>query len=963
MKLDKKTLDLLEQYSGEVKTAKFFKDNGLTQYNLKRFTELGYLERVSHGNYKIQVVQKKELDNDKHILLQIKDLYASVNAGDYSNVYIITMHICEDKVDNKFDKVLSLVFDLLSNILGKNYDYSFKEKLVFDKTDFTEYESLIYEKKYFEAKKYLDSIVSMMEKNNIVIKDDIKMFQKLVDEVVSKTKSGENTELRKELFTKYYRDFIESLRSKNHNAALNNLDKAISYCDNKAKLKKLLVMREINVATLEVLRYRKSGNKRTDDYKDLEDIEATLSKAIFAHDFMYALYLMDTYSFSTSKIYKTIKYMLLSMFRLAGEMDIYDKFRDELDNKKYTSGEEKDEIEEVIKNDQEKIPVSEVVTPQADLSLNGEKYEQEEKEARKSDEIIKPLEEVKQSYDFEYVLPQTNNYERERKYRVFLVYFNDEDYETAYNYLGEIVQGDSESNEYKLYELLGAYLNMRDKKEGFESLEIEYDETSTRALFDEALRLHDYRTAFRNIGKLTYNNDDEYLGILKVILHNMYELDKKYGKKESTNKKKVTLEEKIVEEKNPVNNTEFVSYSYEELLSLARENDYETIYNNLKKGFYKHSLNRVELNTYRLLEIYMSLRCNNLKVYEDERIEFDGNYFRCFFDAIRYHQIDEIEYYFNMCYEKALDKSELEIYGCLVDSIVKMNEEIERKREIEEKEQEEKIRILKCIKDVNSKMKELLNNRVDLNEEELDELFNLLDEKSDYDSEATYVESCILDMIEYLIYNPNIDSRYFADLNDYKKNDDYFSYEIDEMSKLSVDEKIDKLLLSGDFIRAYNLIYETPFNKCLLKYSYDNRIIIRGLLNIFTSVLNKPIDYERPVDYRSEELKAIQSRIKRNDFLGAFENILASTHLDHDTLVFVSTNVLVSYIGNSLIEREYAEEFVDALNKNDLNKARIALINYKEVLDRSSYGKVEEYNNKYKDMSKVYEKEKLRVKK
>ncbi len=958
MKIDKKILDLLEKYNGEVKTAKFLKNNGLTQYNLKRFTELGYLEKVSYGNYKIQVAFKKEFDNDTHILLQIKDLYASVNAGDFSNVYIIVMHICEDKVDNKFDKVLSLVIDLLSNILGKNYDYSFKEKLVFDKTDFTEYESLIYEKKYFEAKKYLDSIISMMKKNNIVIKDDIKMFQKLIDEVVSKTKSGENTELRKDLFAKYYRDFIESLRSKNHNAALNNLDKAISYCDNKAKLKKLLVLREINVATLEVLRHRKSGNKRCNDYKDLENIEATLSKAVFAHDFMYALYLMDTYSFSTSKIYKTIKYMLLSMFRLAGEMDIYDKFREELDNKRNTSLEEKKEnldvkqeselVSDKVKQETVKTPQEETLIASHDTTFD-EKVKQVEEEKQ-----VDEVKAQKQSYEIEYVLPQTNTYERERKYKLFLTYFNDEDYETAYSYLGEVVEDDSESNEYRLYELLGAYLNMRDKKVGFENLEIEYDEANTRELFDEALRLHDYRTAFRNIGKLTYNNEDEYLSLLKVILHNMYELDRKYGIREKNVKKEI-----IVEEKNSANESdEFISYSYEELLGLAREHDYDTIYNNLKKGFYKHTLNRCELNTYRLLEIYMSLRCNNLKVYEDEKIEFDGNYFRCFFDAIRYRQVDEIEYYFNMCYERALDKSELEIYGCIVDSIVKMNEEIKQKREIEEKEQEEKIRISECVANANSKMKELLNNKADLTEEEINELFNLIDAKLDYDSEAAYIESCILEMIGYMLYNPNIDSRYFADLNDYKKEDDYFSYEIDDISKLSIDEKINELLLSGDFIRAYNLIYETPFNKCLLNYSYDNRIIIRGLLNIFNSVLNKPIDYERPVDYRSEELKAIQSRIKRNDFLGAFENVLASTHIDHDTLVFVSSNVLVSYIGNSLIESEYAKEFVDALDKNDLNRARIALINYKEILDKSSYGKVEEYNNKYKDMSRVYEKEK-----
>ncbi len=61
------------------------------------------------------------------------------------------------------------------------------------------------------------------------------------------------------------------------------------------------------------------------------------------------------------------------------------------------------------------------------------------------------------------------------------------------------------------------------------------------------------------------------------------------------------------------------------------------------------------------------------------------------------------------------------------------------------------------------------------------------------------------------------------------------------------------------------------------------------------------------------------------------------------------------------MENSCEEDFLDDLDKKDLDRARIALINYKEVLDRSSYGKVSEYQDKYKEMNTNYENMKKRM--
>lgn len=946
--IDKKIIDILKDNDGEVKTTKFFKENGLSQYNIASCVDLGYLEKVSHGKYKILYKKREEEKNDYSIIMLIKKLYLNVNSKNFYEVYTIAKHICEDKIDNKFDKVLYLVFSLLYNIIGSNYDYRCASSLVFDKNGITEYEKLIYEHNYSEASTYLDSLINMMKSNNIAIKDDIFMFKTLVDAAKEKVINGDNIQIRKDNMNKYYRLFIQSLRARNHKKSLEYIEKSINYCDDDGRLNLLTMMKEINLSFLQYLNNGSYDIKRKDSYEQIKNLTKSFRSSIMEHDYYYSLYLIEAYSLNERKAYKTFGYMLSSLIRLSGHVDDYIAFRNELNK---ANGLEK--VENVLikegKKDSENSRKSKIIisTPE---SL--------------SKEIKENVSEVKVEVEKENIEDTHQNSEKLESYKIstnpwryktFLMYFNNGEYDDAYESLRYLISDDHESDEYKLYIILGDYINMRDKKVGFEDKNITYDEADTRSLFDAALLNRDYRIALRNIGKLTYHNNDEFLNILKTILHNMNNLEKKYGVKKEEKKEQEKEQEKVVlKEEKQLDSEQPDKYSYNELLYMVSIKEFDKLYENLKNGFYQHKLDRLELNVFRLIEILQCIRNDKLIINENKKIEYDGNYFRCLYEAIRYHQVDEIIRYFDLAYQNAYDKKELDVMGEVIDSISLEYDELMNKRYEEERKAE-------IIASSNSKIKELIQDKKELTLEEIDYINNLLQDKADAEPNEAYLESCILMLIETIIANPQIDASYFLDLSKDTDGGDNYNFPVSSKNQNNIDERIEELFQAGDFIRAYSLIYETPFNKCLLKYSYDNRLIIRNMLSIFMNILNTPVDYSLPVDYEKQEKKAIQSRMKKNDFLGAYENILSSTHIDKDTLSVLAANVLVSFIGNSIMENSCEEDFLDALDKKDLDRARIALINYKEVLDRSSYGKVSEYQDKYKEMNTNYENMKKRM--
>lgn len=920
--LDKKKIKFLEEYDGEERTTKFLKELGFTQYNISCYVDMGYLERLSRGIYKIRVKKKEEMQNDESILLCVKKLYSCVEKRDFNQAYIIVNQICEDKIDNKFDKVLFLLYNLLSCILGKNYDYSYAKDLVYNKKELCEYEKLIYEHKFKEATDVLNSLISMMNKNGVKVKEDIKMFQTLTSEVVKIIENSAGVNLRKDFLKRYYVYFINSLRERKHNVALINLDKAILYCDSEEDLKRLNVMREILLSTLEVLKTKKSVNVRRDYYESVTNAEKCFLEAVYAHDFMYACYILEEYPFSNNKMYKTIHYMLLSMFRLSKEMKNYKDFMSDISS-----------LSSEVSSSIEVLDVKTEYTEemmQEETSEGTRTTEDDEKELKRyNEEII-----------------------HKRQYDIFLEYFFNNDFDNAYKVLKSI--GSIDGNEKILCDLLESLIDMRDKKRGFEYFSCDYEYSNTRELFDKAIENKDYKVAFRNIGKLTYQNNDEFLANVKVILHEMYELDKLYGIKEKKVPESLKKEELIHQSK------QYTKYSYDELYNSVKSGDFDGVFTNLKKGWDIHALDRMELTVYRLIEVLLWLKRGSLKVINEE-IDYDGNYFRCFFDAIKYRQVDKIIEYFDIAYEHALDKSELNIYSFIIDALALEFENIENKKIEMEASKEEKIRQKNLVFETNKRVKEILNKGVDLTIDDISELYSLFDTKKDIDT-ATFIEVCLLDMIDTLVNHPEVNASYFGNIDEKCKENLDCNYEVVDLNDLDIDERVQTLLTYGEYIRAYELVKDTPFNKCLLKYSNDNKIIVRRLLEVFKYLLNRPFVYEKKVDERSVELKKIQSRIKKNDFLGAYANLLASKHIKGDDLNEIAGGIIMSYIGNSIMEQNCYNEFFKDLEESDVNNMRIDLINYKEVLDRSSYKDVQDYQDKYANMQTIYEEKRRELK-
>lgn len=925
-----KYIKLLEKYDGREMSTKELKSLGLSPYFIKKLTELKCLEKKSRGEYLVRANDRFSEENEEYIQKLIIEFKNQVHEKNFQEAYITLVHMYEDKKTNTFDTFIKLCFILIKNILGKNYDYSYADNIKLNNESMQDHEKYIACQNFFKAVEAFKELEEKEKQAPLGGRQEIFIYADLVNEIVDSINNGKNTELRKQEYTYYYTLYYNLVLKRRHFEAINYLNKAFEYCDNSAELSKLNLLKEVTNTMLEAIGNRKNVSLRNTSYKESSNLVKELTDAVYHHDFFYALYLLEEYTIFDNKKYKHLEHLITGLLRLTGEYKEYSEFKE---NFAYENEEEK-----VIAG----VPEKEVKNNVDEVN----KIEKKEDNVDKKDEpVVKVKENPKQFVEkVESSQMQYNNELRVRNYNYtwFLSYFNNGMYNDAIYYLEKIISEDKESNENKIYDLLSSYLAMKKDKEGFKQYNYNYDGLSTLELFNQALLNHDYKTALKNIGKLTYQNNDEYLNILKTILHNMYELDKMYGKKE----------EKTQEKENNTQE-EYVPYSYTDLAHKIQNLEFDEVYNNLAIGLHERKLNRLELNTFRLLEILNHLKEGRLKVINEEIID-DGNYFRCFYEAIRYHQVDKIVYYLYKVYDRAQDKSELDVLGIIIGKINEENEVFKERLEAEEREKEEELRLKNITKETNASIKNLLNHKNELSFEEIDNLYNLLERKEESDIEAFKLESCILVMIDTIMSSQEIDANYFADL----RRSTTLSNEND------ISLEIDYLLENGDYINAFNLIFATPFNKCLLKYSIDNRMIIRNLLSIFVNTLNKKKEItKKSIDQGSVELKAIQSRIKHNDFLGAFENILASTHLDSKILTELSSGVLTSYIGNSIMERSAYEDYENAFNNQDLNEMRISLINYKEILDKSSYGKVEEYKNKYQDMSLTYEEEKKKLKK
>lgn len=937
-KIHEENLDRMQEYEESILSTKELKDFGLSPYQIKLYLESGYFEKVSFGKYKITIISKRKSLNEDYIRGLFKDLKISIEYGYYEKANIILLHICEDKTTHTFDGDIYVILAILKNILGKNRDYSYANNLKFKKSSLNNGDLAIYNSNYFNAKKNYFSLYAMESNTDLGVSDLTFIKYVLLNEAMRRADLGICPDLRNSLARDFYSSFIECVRARKHRMALQELDKCINYTDDPNIKETYLMIREVTRVIVDYVSTRKCGLNRI-DYGYENNPVKLLKKSIYKHDFIYAYYIMNEYDLGEIKSYKCLKNMLRDSLKICG------KYQEYLD----------------FWNDTHKnVEDAKVAT-----------VDTEEIETKTEEKIETPLKEnTVNDYYFK------KRYEN--KYAVLLNYIESAYYGEALSYLKEVVTEDIKTDDYKIYKLLCFLKHMEDNKVGFSEYNNDYDGLSLEKLFEKAILDDDYYIAFRNIGKLTYNNPNEALALMKTILHKMYEINKKYGvakrvvvkkeeKKEEISEvgKNLSLEKmeevepeekgKNLEDNEEIDKSdaskvldtkeekvieideEYIPYNYGELYNALNEGKFASVFERLKVGYRTGELNRMEVNTYRLLMVLNHYKLGTLDE-NDSEVEESYNIFANFYQALKYHKVEDIIKYYKIAYDGARDKSEFEIYGFVV-------------REIERLYEGKKI-----IEPINQVIKSILDGKNTLTSGEISELFKLLDTKCEFDALPGYIEYVILEMIDMLVKDDSIDATYFMNyLDDKLMDNDEYSVELPDLDNQNVDKMIDTLLLKGDFINAYKLIYETPFGACLKKYTTNDRIIIRLLLQIFNNLVSREKVAKEKVD-KEKELRLIKQSIKKYDFIGALKAVYAATHVDEDLLAFILEGILQMHVGGYILEKYSRDDFTNAIKKRDLESARKAILDYENMINHFLY--TEKYQDELLKMQNIYEKRK-----
>lgn len=913
-KINKENLNRIQEYEESILTTKELKDLGLTPYQIKLYLENGYFEKIGFGKYKITIIRKRDSINEDYIRGLFKDMRLLIENGEYEKANIILIHICEDKTTNTFDGDIYIILNILKNIIGYNRDYNYANNLKFKKSSLSASDLAIYNGEYLDAKKKYFDLYAIESNHDLGVGDITSIKYTLLNETMKRVESGLCPELRVNLARNFYSSFIEFVRARNHKLALQELEKCISYTDDKDLLDIYLMLKEATKTIVDYVKIHKDNFNVINRECGTNPLKS-LNEAIYKHDFIYAYFIMNEFEIGDQKKYKSLKNLIRGLLKICG------KYQDYLD---FWNDNHKDSNE-----------------------LSG--YLLEEKN----------IGEIKKSRIRQEETLINNNYLKKRyenKYVVLDKYINEKDYEGALSYLRVVICEDIKTDDYKIYKLISFLHFMESNKVGFNECSIDYAGLSLEELFEKAILEDDYYIAFRNIGKITYNNSSSSLALMKKILHKMYEINKKYA----ISKKEVNLEKQkegeletlakveeinVLDNEDPVHlvtekvdselNEEYIPYSYDELYESLDEGNFDSVLASLKVGYKRKVLNRLETNTYRLLMILYHYKSGTLN--EDIREVEETNDFANFYQALKYHRVADIIKYYEIAYDGAYDRSEFEIYGFVVKEIQRI---YEGKKKVEP---------------YNEIIKSLLDGKEMLTGGEIAELFNLLDYKCEYDLVSGYIEYVILEMIDLLVKNETIDATYFMNYKSeslLSEDKQLYSVELPNVENENVDKMIDTLLENGDFINAYSLIYKTPFGACLKKYKTNDKIIIRSLLKIFNNLVNRERVVSSQVTSKEEELKRIKGLIKRNDFVGALKAVFAASHVDEYLLVEILDAIITMHVGSYILERASYDDFREAIKKKDLERARIAIIDYEEMIKHFLCTK--KYQENVTNMQSIY---------
>lgn len=914
-KLQEEKLAILKNYEGKELTKAELINLGISAYYIKVFMDSDVISRVSKGVYKVSFKKNKELENNQKMFRLFHRFRYKVLDGKYVEAYHELMENYKLQDSHNYDNHMRIYFIFLRELIGSNYDFSPLNELyefTDSKTDtyydyFIDFREAVMQGDYYDAKMYLDKFAFEEKEKLGYLNISTTLFVNMLEDVLKKIENSYNNQANRDTFRDNYHNLVKAIIANDYDKSLEWVERCI-YSSKTANT--TLEMKRIRTILNDIISLQ-NGKIKIEatklDYSKTTNLYSKLDWALKAKDYYMAHEILEAIlENDTRGKYKTLKRLIDIVIRLNCENNV------------------------AIQKNMEKSGVS-------------------QEQMRKINSSLDSL----------------------AAYKMFSHEFQEGNYESALYYLEISIlknqDGIYKKNGKRTYNLLKELIDMEKSKRGFTIMDIDYSDCSNASeLFNKALDSKDFKTAFKNIGKVTYKNESRTLSMFKEILHLMYDLDKKYGSNNNNNPKinknkvvedkisedkavevvkgeeqpkveeikveEVQVEEVQVEEQPKVQ--EKIKVTEELVESYVDDGRYDELFVLLKEKKHTESLNRLEHITYKLIKIYNSVVRGIYEVPDHEYLANEYDSLGRFFEAIRCEDVYTAYGEIACIYGKVSNQKEFDVFETILKDVIDKYETLKQENDL-------KITREEILSDINS----AIERKTKLTDEDISKLYGYFTELGDIEYKETY--EIMEDMVEFisLANNGEIDSSYLANLDE-----SIVSLE-GEVLPLEFSEKKDAMfyLRNGDYLSASQHIQSLDKN-----IDKTEREILKKLLYILSNALNKKKDYtvhyeEIPVRH----LDNVKKLIEKYDFYGAFNYVL-DNNLDDPIYYEIFPDIFGMMAFTLIMQEGMRQEFYDLIKAGNTIDAYADMVYYKEALDKTSLGSIESLQEKYKKMEKVY---------
>lgn len=515
----------------------------------------------------------------------------------------------------------------------------------------------------------------------------------------------------------------------------------------------------------------------------------------------------------------------------------------------------------------------------------------------------------------------------------------------------------AQDNLKKMYDVLTKYLEIKSSKEILEEQEIDYTtyQDDYNKIFNKALELKDYQTAYGNIGKCVYlNQKSTTLQLYRNLLRTLIEQNNKNKnnikievpknvENEVPKNAEIEVPEELQESKPIESIPQVEEVDMKTLLDLIYDRKYEEV-----KELLKNQNNSDERVHYYILRMIQDIdEMNSTNKLGKEKIHFykydHYNTFKRFFEALNYKCYEEASNIVDDCInfaERNNNSDEFVIYKYMLEDILNLKEEITEKQEKTEK--------LKAL----SKSQKAVIYKKGMKEEDIENLENVTLEKLELfaGTDENY-DKHILEMIETL-----------RNITDY--NLDNNSFETFSYTETDMIEKFLKAISLGDYKEAYQISREEKWLKEMKKS--DNKaylIIFKKLLyQINRGIENNSLPIEHTDTQESleenpllEQLSTLKLLVKKRKFITAYnyyqEHNLEGISEELDQVLQVFLPFIEKTVKKEACEIE--DDYKKASNRGEYDEASKHLDTYQEFIEFNDLNRNIDYHKARIESGKI----------